>query len=93
MSHYRKGRAFEYKVKKELSALGFLVFRVSRSKPLDLIAISPKGRVFLIECKLHGSPPKGEKMMWDDIASKYGVSYLVINSKNRREVYERMMEH
>jgi len=77
-------------VKKELAGLGFLVFRISRSKPLDLIAISPKGKVFLIECKLNGLPSGEERRRWQGIASKYNVSYLAINRKNRKEIYRIM---
>ena len=50
MSHYKKGRRFEYKVKNKLEQLGIKVFRLAASKPYDLLAFS-KGVAFAIECK------------------------------------------
>jgi len=47
---YKKGYRFEIKVKKYLERLGYKVFRLAGSKPLDLIAFSRK-EVYLIECK------------------------------------------
>jgi len=47
---YKKGYRFEIRVKKYLEKLGYKVFRLAGSKPLDLIAFSRK-EVYLIECK------------------------------------------
>jgi len=48
---YRKGYRFELRVKKYLEGRGFKVFRCAASKPVDLIAMSPKA-VYMIECKV-----------------------------------------
>jgi len=89
---YLRGKMFEHKVKKELQSMGFLVFRISRSKPIDLIAISPSGKVYLIECKLHRVPYGKEKEEWEEIASRYHVAYLAINTYNRHEIYTKLIE-
>jgi len=89
---YLRGKMFEHKVKKELTAMGFLVFRISRSKPIDLIAISPSGKVYLIECKLHRVPYGKEKGEWEETASRYHTTYLAINAYNRHEIYKKLIE-
>jgi Holliday junction resolvase len=51
---YRFGRQFEYRVRDELKALGYLVTRSPASKsPVDLFAIG-KNCVLLIQCKRSG---------------------------------------
>ncbi len=47
---YRKGYRFEIRVKKHLERLGYRVFRLAGSKPLDLIAMY-MGEIYLVECK------------------------------------------
>jgi len=89
---YLRGKMFEHKVKKELQSMGFLVFRISRSKPIDLIAISQSGKVYLIECKLHRVPYGEERKKWEEIASKYNAHYLAINTYNRHEIYKKLIE-
>ena len=47
----RKGRRFEYKVRDQLRGEGFVVIRSAASKtPVDLVAISPTGTIYLIQC-------------------------------------------
>ena len=50
-SAYRRGYRFELRVRKYLERRGFKVFRCAASKPVDLIAMSPRA-VYLVECKL-----------------------------------------
>lgn len=51
---YRRGRDFEYYVKRKLEELGFIVFRSPVSKgPADLVAIR-RGSVYFIQCKIGG---------------------------------------
>ena len=50
--NYISGRAFEYKVMKELRDMGFLVMRTAGSHgPFDIVAITDAGYVSLIQCK------------------------------------------
>lgn len=53
-SLYRLGRAFEYRTRDALKALGFFVLRSPGSKsPIDLVAIR-SGEVLFVQCKRHG---------------------------------------
>lgn len=55
--NYQKGRAFEYKIKKQYEEKGYLVFRTAGShSPADLIAFPPLRMInewqpILIQCK------------------------------------------
>lgn len=52
VSMYKRGRAFEYRVRNHFIAKGYFVLRSPRSKgPADLVAIK-KGEILLIQCKL-----------------------------------------
>jgi len=55
LSNYRKGRRYEYSVKQKLEELGWTVWRLAGSKPVDLIAFrAHKDRpteIAVIECK------------------------------------------
>ncbi len=49
---YRKGYRFEHRVKKYLEKMGYKVFRLAGSKPIDLIAVKKGGKsIYYIECK------------------------------------------
>lgn len=51
---YRRGRDFEYYVKRQLDGMGYVTFRAPASKgPADVVAIS-KGAVYFIQCKIGG---------------------------------------
>lgn len=53
VTNYERGRAFEYERMKAFRDDGHEVMRTAGSHgKFDLIAISPKGRVQLIQCKL-----------------------------------------
>lgn len=55
-SSYRKGRRFEWRVKKFLEAKGYWVMRSGGSKgPPDLAAAKKGEGLFLIECKVNKS--------------------------------------
>jgi len=82
-SPYRKGVKFEYKVRDKLAELGFLVIRCARSKgtkwgfpSYDLVAVSPAGKVYLIECKAYNNA-RPEKRAREH-AEKYKCEYVLI---------------
>lgn len=53
-SMYRRGRAFEYRVRDDLRSRKYFVLRSPRSgSPVDLVAIKP-GKVLFVQCKRHG---------------------------------------
>jgi hypothetical protein len=59
LTRYATGRRFEWKVRDELEANGYTVFRSAGSKgPADLIAFGD-AEVLLVQCKGNGAlPPK-----------------------------------
>lgn len=70
MTNYKRGRAFEYKVKKQFEAEGFLVVRSSMSHgPVDLVAVKGE-QTFLIQCKKHGAVTKEELQELKEVQKK-----------------------
>ena len=52
-SNYIKGRSFEYQVKKDFEADGYLVMRASGSHGIfDLACFCQAGSTYLIQCKV-----------------------------------------
>jgi Holliday junction resolvase len=80
-----RGYLFEREVKKKLEDLGFFVFRSTGSFKVDLIAFSPKGNVYWIECKLHRDLPQKEKQRWEEIAETYHAHFVVVNRFNLKQ--------
>ncbi len=85
-SMYARGRAFEYKVRDKLEELGFAVFRIAGSKPIDLIALSQRGEVFLIECKKGGHITKREVDEMQEFAKKYKANYIVVTPEGLKNL-------
>jgi len=77
MSFYKKGRAFEYRVRHFLEKHGVIVFRCAGSKPVDLIVFHNK-KVFLIECKI-GEISESELREKENLAKKIGAKLLVVH--------------
>lgn len=75
MSNYSRGRRLEWKFKKYLEGIGFVVFRCAGSKPVDLIALSPEHR-YLVECK-SSKISKDELERKLDMAFKAGCDLMV----------------
>jgi len=71
---YRRGRRFEYKVKKYLEGKGYTVLRCAASKPVDLVAIKD-GRAILIECKTRETKKIPEKLV--KLSKESGADVLV----------------
>lgn len=63
---YKRGRAFEYKVKQFLTEQGYFVVRAAKSAFPDLVAIR-NGKVVLVECKLDGRLSIDEKIRFIEI--------------------------
>lgn len=87
-SRYRRGRDFEYVCKWELERRGFVVFRCAGSKPFDLIAFSPSGRVYFIECRLSGKISKSKREVQEELAERCGATYVILT----REDYMQKIE-
>ena len=80
MGGYAKGRSFEHRVKRILEKEGYTVFRCAGSKPVDLIAIKKwddRTEICLIECKLNGHLPEGQKEKLIEMARRIGASAIL----------------
>ena len=76
MHPYKKGRLFEYKVKKEFEKRGYYVVRSAGSKGVfDLIAIG-NGEVLGIQCKL-GKVSEGEIREMLEVGRRYGIIPII----------------
>ena len=79
---YVKGRRYEYKVKKDYEALGYVVLRTAGSHGFaDLIAISTATReVIFIQCKTSKLTPKERDKIYSDNEYKgaYKVSFSLL---------------
>jgi len=97
---YRKGRRFEYRVKKFLEERGFVVFRIAGSKPVDLIAINGTFNiVMIIECKNMKMSNSRLEVELELLQKKINippkkVTYAVFyNEKGKIKVYPRYILH
>ncbi len=84
---YRKGYRFEHRVKKHLEKLGYKVFRLAGSKPIDLIAVKIGGKTtYYIECKTTKYTKRtGKKLLsiTKDLPGKPLVAYRDDSNKIR----------
>lgn len=84
-TNYQRGRAFEYRARDKLYALGaLLVLRSAGSKTkVDLLALFPRidtpmmwntqGDVWIVQCKRDGKLPAAERDALLDIATETGA--------------------
>lgn len=85
-SRYRRGRAFEYRVKASLSGAGYFVLRSPASRsPLDLVAIKP-GVVLFVQCKTSGALPPSEWNAVYDLAKGTGAVPLLACRHGRKSL-------
>jgi Holliday junction resolvase len=89
---YRVGRAFEYRVRDQLRALGYYVMRSPASRsPVDLTAIKP-GVVLMVQCKRNGAlPVVGWNELFDLARSCGAVPVLAGSPKGRGADYWRLI--
>jgi len=90
-TNYEKGRDFEYKVKRILEGLGYVVVRCAGSKPVDLVAMKP-GVVVFVECKKGGRIDIAQKVYGSGLAKKAGARYIVVTPDNLREVMGKLKQ-
>jgi len=86
MQSYKKGRRWEWKVKKQWEKEGFLVYRSAGSKgAADLIAIKD-GQVWLIQVQVNRKPSHQKIQRLLDEALTYGAFPVVVvwDSKKRQ---------
>lgn len=88
MHPYKKGRRFEYKVKKELEEQGYYVIRSAGSRGVfDLIAIK-WDEVLGIQCKLGKVSEKEIKEMFE-VGSKYGIIPVIVTKDGTKVIMHR----
>jgi len=87
---YRRGREFEYKVKRILEAHGFVVFRCAGSRPIDLIAFAPNRQIFFIECT-RASKDRATIERQKALADRCGATYVLISRKNYLEEVRKLL--
>lgn len=81
---YRKGRAFEYRVKKLFEGKGYFVVRSAGSNgSVDLVAVR-KGCVLFVQCKRSGYLAPLERKSLTGAASFYGACACLASIKKRR---------
>jgi len=86
MQSYKKGRRWEWKVKKQWEREGFLVYRSAGSKgAADLIAIK-NGQVWLIQVQVNRKPSQQKIQRLLDEALMYGAFPVLVvwDSKKRQ---------
>jgi len=76
---YKKGRAFEYRVKDFLIKQGYFVLRSPVSAgPMDLVGLK-RGIVLLIQCKTNRALSKVERGILCDLSDSIGAHALLAN--------------
>jgi len=76
LSQYKRGRNFEYRVKKYLESLGFDVWRLAGSKPVDLQAFDEE-TIIVVECKGHRIGEARLKEIYNDLKRKAKNRYMI----------------
>ena len=84
-NHYRNGRAFEMRVRDDLTANGYTVIRAAGSKgKIDLFAAKP-GQRLAIQCKRHGLLSTSEWNQLIEWAAVFdAIPILAVGGRNGR---------
>ena len=90
---YSRGRAWEYKVRDDLRARGYLVVRSAGSKgKVDLMAVMPvvvtapsqvvhhPGCILLVQCKNKGWGKPSEREALCELATQYGALAILASA-------------
>lgn len=89
MTAYTKGRNFEYKVRDDLIEKGYYVTRSAGSKGLiDLVAIHPKNKTIMVQCKYGTKPVLAEMSNLCHFARDYAntVAVFVAHAEPRKPI-------
>lgn len=87
VNQYKRGRAGEHYIKHKLEALGYFVFRMASSKPIDLIAIKD-GKAIMIEVKKSEHWNKKDVEEERQLAKRAGCDFALYYKANGRYVKE-----
>jgi len=83
-TNYHRGRDFEYRVKRELERMGWVVIRAAASRPVDLVAMRG-GRILFIECKKDGRADPGQLERQRELARRAGAELVVVSRRGLRQ--------
>ncbi len=84
---YRKGRAFERKVRIFMQKSGYIVMPSPRSLgAADLLAVQT-GEILLVQCKLYGQLPKPERLSLEKMSRKAGGLALMATQKEGKIMF------
>jgi Holliday junction resolvase len=77
-TNYKRGRAFEYRVKKMYEKNGCFAVRAAGSHgPVDILVITDFGKPLFVQCKLSGVISKQERKDLKALAEFYRASPVV----------------
>lgn len=89
---YKRGRNFEYRVKKDMEKRGYLVIRSPASKsPVDLYCMRKNELVF-IQCKLHGQIGVPEWNAFFNLSKSVGALPILAENVSGKILYSEAIE-
>lgn len=89
---YKRGRNFEYRVKKDMEKRGYLVLRSPASKsPVDLYCIKRNELVF-IQCKLHGQIGVSEWNAFFNLSQSVGALPILAENESGKILYSEVLK-
>lgn len=92
MTAYTKGRAFEYRVRNDFAAGGYLVTRSPQSRsPWDLIVIG-RELVLLVQCKVNGKISATDWNILFNLAESVGARAMLACRVKRKLVYYELLD-
>lgn len=78
---YRKGRRFEWEVRRLLEERGWVVVRAARSRPIDLMAAKQGRKPLLIECKYDSAITRADREALIKLAEKAGARPILASRR------------
>lgn len=92
---YRRGRLFEWEVKRALEPLGYYVQRAPRSGGIvDLLCVRSvaRGEVLFCQLKTDGSLPPGKwNALWQAAYDRQAIPILVLKDREGRIGFRRLV--
>ena len=93
MSHYSKGRQFEYRCIKELRGQGWTCFRQAGSHtPADIIAMKA-GEIRLVQCQTDPYFAPAKKQALIELARENNCQAWLAYRENRKVVWEQIKKN
>jgi len=84
---YKKGRAFEYRIRDDLRRHKYWVLRSPQSRSvLDLVAIK-KGSILLVQCKLNQDLGLDERRQLVELADSLGARAILARRRDGRGIW------